>query len=340
MDNRDDKIKNILDRKEFFKFICGASNENLVEIRRSTTVYTLAGATAIDVSANVEAINAAQDGIAIAKNIAVMYNRSIPFTPIIIVSVNAGDDLHFRKAVINPAICKLCGICLEICNQNAIRENLNTCEFYVLTRWCIGCGGCIKRCPILGAITFVNPSYSLPSVLSRCIEAGAEAIELHASIQDDLAVINSWKTIVSYPSILRVSLCLDRSLLSEEQFITRINECHCIAGDRMVVQADGNPISGDEDDYHTTLQAIATADIVFKNKISIPIIASGGTNSRTKEFADLCGVPINGIAVGSYARKIIRHYITSNKFDEDMDFVMQAVAIAEKLVKEVKLCKE
>ena len=32
----------------------------------------------------------------------------------------------------------------------------------------------------------------------------------------------------------------------------------------MIIQADGYPMSGGEDDYNTTLQAVATADVINK----------------------------------------------------------------------------
>ena len=40
----------------------------------------------------------------------------------------------------------------------------------------------------------------------------------------------------------------------------------------------------------------------------LPILISGGTNSLTGKLARQCGVNFNGIAIGTYARKIIRDY--------------------------------
>ena len=42
-----------------------------------------------------------------------------------------------------------------------------------------------------------------------------------------------------------------------------------ICPDRMIVQADGIPMAGGEDDYRTTLQAVACADIVDKFSFSV-----------------------------------------------------------------------
>ena len=58
----------------------------------------------------------------------------------------------------------------------------------------------------------------------------------------------------------------DRTLLSNKHLVARIREAYDITGKRMIVQADGDPMSGSGDDYNTTLQAIACADIVKRVK--------------------------------------------------------------------------
>ena len=94
-----------------------------------------------------------------------------------------------------------------------------------------------------------------------------------------------------------------------------------------IVQADGSPMSGGIDDYNSTLQAVACADIIKKAKLPVYILVSGGTNSKTKELANLCNVKIDGVAVGSYARKIVKEYLC------DRMGVGEALKIATELVK-------
>jgi hypothetical protein len=101
----------------------------------------------------------------------------------------------------------------------------------------------------------------------------------------------------------------------------------------MIVQADGAPMSGGRDDFHTTLQAIATADIVAKSGIPVRILASGGTNSKTRELADICGVPIHGVSLGTFARKLIKAHIASPDFDDNISRIAAAVKDAEELVR-------
>ena len=81
-----------------------------------------------------------------------------------------------------------------------------------------------------------------------------------------------------------------------------------------IIQADGFPMSGGDDDYKTTLQAVATAEIVQNAKLPVYLMLSGGTNSKTTELAQMCGINYNAVAVGSYARKIVKKYIERSNF--------------------------
>jgi len=93
-------------------------------------------------------------------------------------------------------------------------------------------------------------------------------------------------------------------------------------------------MSGGSDDFNTTLQAVAIADIISKSKISVMILASGGTNSKTGELARMCNVSLNGVSIGTFARKIVRNLITSEDFETNLNLIKKAVNIAEKLVQD------
>jgi hypothetical protein len=93
-----------------------------------------------------------------------------------------------------------------------------------------------------------------------------------------------------------------------------------IAGDRLIIQADGVPMSGGSDDLNTTLQAVAIADIIQKDLIekdknfkNLPILLSGGTNSFTGELANSAKIKYGGISMGTHARKIVKEC----EYDED-----------------------
>jgi ferredoxin len=319
--------RSIFERRAFFKLVCGAGNENPVEIRRLATVYTLAGVSGIDLSANPSIIRSALEGISRAEELAHQLGRPDVSRPFITVSVGLEGDPHIRKAEINRDSCIRCGRCEEVCKQDAVEG-----AFTIIQERCIGCGRCEEVCEE-GAISFLTKKIELQELIPDCLRAGAEMVELHAVTLDDNGVMSDWDQINSLAPDNFISMCLDRSLLSDRHLIQRIHDAYAIAGDRMIVQADGAPMSGGSDDYRTTLQAIATADIVSKSRIPVWILASGGTNSKTRALADLCGVVVHGVSIGTFARKLVKPYLLSDKSDQDIAALQDAVTAAENLIR-------
>ena len=99
-----------------------------------------------------------------------------------------------------------------------------------------------------------------------------------------------------------------------------------------IIQADGAPMSGGEDDFKTTLQAIAMAEIFQNADLPVYILLSGGTNSKSTELANLCGINAHGVSIGSYARKIVKKYIEREDFFTDKTVFKEAVTIAKALI--------
>ena len=133
-----------------------------------------------------------------------------------------------------------------------------------------------------------------------------------------------------------LSICTSRAHLSDEKMLSRIKK---MLENRKkyttIIQADGFPMSGSDDDYKTTLQAVATAEIVQNAKLPAYIMLSGGTNSKTAELAKLCGINYNGIAVGTFARKIVSKYIERKDFLQNKYVFEDALKIAKALVETV-----
>jgi hypothetical protein len=127
-------------------------------------------------------------------------------------------------------------------------------------------------------------------------------------------------------------MCLDRSELSDNHLAARVRQAGEIVGERLIIQADGAPMSGGSDDFNTTLQAVACADIVRKSKTQAKILLSGGTNSKTVELAQMCGVKFHGVSIGTFARNLVRQDISAEGFDENPGSIMSAVEKATALV--------
>ncbi len=109
----------------WFKLICGASFQHLPAVRNLTLAYTLAGADCIDVAADPAVIAAAKEAIEVASELGeVAQVRGFGFRsrPWLMVSLNDGEDPHFRKAEFNPEWCPTdCPRpCEKICPAQAI----------------------------------------------------------------------------------------------------------------------------------------------------------------------------------------------------------------------------
>jgi Fe-S-cluster-containing hydrogenase component 2 len=313
----------IFKQRKCFKLVCGAGNEDAAEVEKLVAVYALAGTNYFDLSAKPEIVSAAWKGLdrVIPKNKQGDYYLNV--------SVGIKGDPHVRKAVIDPEKCKVCGLCEKECEQKAIIKKDNT--YSVVTAKCIGCGKCDKVCPV-AAINYITINKDLNEVLPPLIKMGISSIELHAVTDDEEGAYEQWKIINKCFSGM-LSLCLDRSHLGDKALIRRINRF--IDGREKfttIIQADGAPMSGSDDKPNTTLQALATADVVQKANLPVWILLSGGTNSTTTELAKLFELDAHGVAIGSFARKIIKQYINREDFLENKEIFSAAHAIAKQLV--------
>lgn len=332
--SRFEVMRDLLSRGRYFKLVCGAGNENAEEVKRLALVYTLAGANGFDVSATPKVVEACMAGIDLACHHADELRRDIHVRPFITVSVGMPGDHHVRKAFIVDD-CVECGKCIPVCPTDAIPG-----DYKIIREKCIGCGNCEAVCPPkVAAVRYEHNDRALGEILPLCLKAGAENIELHAAVPGDEKILEEWKMVSEAQPDNFVSMCLDRHHLSNMHLIERIRAAREIAGDRTMIQADGVPMSGGADDFNTTLQAIAIADVIQKNLKSkdkafrnMPILLSGGTNGRTAEMARMCDVPYQGVSIGTHARKIIKTWIGEANFENDKNAIREALAPAADLV--------
>lgn len=310
-------LEDLLKTKQCFKLVCGAGNEDIEQVKRLVFVYALAGCKFFDLSANEEVISAAQE----ALNLAGVSDAYL------CVSVGIKGDPHTNKAVIDYEKCINCGSCESVCPQSAIQYAK------VKKSKCIGCSRCWKVCP-RGAISFTSEEKNLDEILPQ-IKDFVSCFEIHVDGQDENEIFAKWNYLNSIFDGL-LSICISRNFLGDKDFIERIKK---MTGNRRpystIVQADGFPMSGGEDDYKTTLQAIACAELVQNEKLPVYLMLSGGTNSKTAELAKMCGIDFNAIAIGSYARKIIKQYIKRPDFWNNENIISEATETASFLVKKV-----
>jgi len=379
MNERFEILQSIIRKQKCFKMICGAGNEDKVQVKKLAFVYTLAGAKILDVSANVDVVASAVDGIDLAYEYASENGIQIGVRPYIMVSVGMPGDHHVRKSYIDPTTCIGCSLCIPVCPTDAIPkdfilrldvfkelsgsfENEDQSKEIVIKDLCIGCGKCSNICPKAEVISYRHNARELLDLLPRCMKAGAELFELHAAVGENDITMDEWKLINHINTSNYNSMCLDRLNLGNLRLEHRIEEARKVAGDRLLIQADGYPMSGGENDYNTTLQAVACADVInkkFNMKLNkkrekdrigkqmiaakkiykevsepsiVPIVLSGGTNALSKQLADMVGVRINGVAIGTYARDIVEEFIVHDDFFRNQSAIKHAYAMAKSLV--------
>ena len=312
-------LKDLLDKKQCFKLVCGAGNEDAEEVERLVTIYSKAGCPFFDVCAKPEIVDAAKRGL---ERAGIKEDRYL------CVSVGIDGDPHITKAVIDQDKCVKCGKCKLICPHDAIIE---LDKYKVKKARCLGCTQCAKQCP-KQAIEMVTQLQDYKEILPTLVAKGLDCIEFHAITEDELDVDDKWQQIMDhFDGMLCISI--DRSALGDIKLKERVER---MLSKRKpyttIIQADGIAMSGSNDEFGTTLQSVATAQLFQNADMPAYIMMSGGTNTKSTELAKMCGVRPNCLAVGSYARKIIKDYLVMDDLIENEQAMDEAVKIAKNLI--------
>lgn len=299
-----------------FKLVCGAGNEDTESVKRLVFVYAKAGCDIFDLSARKEILQAAKEGAELSARTDVKY----------CVSIGIKGDKHISKAKINGDKCTKCGNCVRSCPNDAVYSSIIIDE-----KKCIGCGNCFKKCPT-GAISMEEKDVNYREILPYMVKNGVEILELHIMGHDKTDLANKWQVINECEPKF-ASICIDRENFGNKEVLERIKNMISVRKDyTTIIQADGVPMSGGSDDFKTTLQAVAMAEVIQNAELPVYIMLSGGTNSKTAELAKMCGINYWGIAIGSWARKIVKPFVSKENFWEDETAQKEAINIAKKLV--------
>lgn len=315
----------------WFKLICGASFQDLSAIRNLALSYSLAGADCIDVAADPAVILAAKEGIAAAREKAAIAQEQgflWQGTPWLMVSLNDGEDPHFRKAEFSSTECPTdCPRpCESICPASAITFSQLANDFSgVIEQRCYGCGRCLPVCP--SQLIFTRSYVSTPATIVPLIgELGIDALEIHTQVGHEEDFYRLWQAIA--PEIKQLKLlavsCPDAPGLIE--YLEHIYNLISPLPIPLIWQTDGRPMSGDIG-KGTTHAAIALAKKVLQSGLAGYIQLAGGTNGYTVTKLQENGLLksniedplpalklnhkqpqlkyISGIAYGSYARSLL-----------------------------------
>ena len=314
---------NSLKGGHWFKLICGASFQHLPAVRNLTLAYTLAGADCIDVAADPAAVAAAKEALQVASEIqAQTLNRRFggEGLPLLMVSLNDGEDPHFRKAEFNPAECPAdCWRpCEKICPAEAIVfESAGEGVSGVIDQRCYGCGRCLPICP--SQLIYTRSYVSAPAAIAPLIlESGADALEIHTQVGREADFARLWSSISPWVNELKVIAisCPDGDGLID--YLRTLYQIISPLPCPLIWQTDGRPMSGDIG-TGTTRAAVKLGQKVLAAQLPGFVQLAGGTNAHTvsklkasglmREHGKNLSIPdaplIAGIAYGSYARVLL-----------------------------------
>ncbi len=325
------KIKQALERGEFFKFICAVGNEDMELVKRLAMIYTLAGAHVIDVAADPDMIQGVIEGRDKAHQMALP--NVDPDLPALMISVGLKDDPHTRKVYVKKETCSQCGQCLSVCLHQCLK--LIGGKLHIEEKRCIGCGRCAEVCPE-NVLDYIHRETDIAGVLESVLPLGIDMVELHASTSDTAKIEEKWRIVSeTVPQDMFVSCSIGSGYVSPRELAQQIQMIFRITGKRTIIQADGLPMGGGAEGKPISLQAVATADIILREGLPVYVQASGGTNDQTKALAHIAGVKLNGVGVGSYARKLIWPEVNRTDFYQK-DIFNTAILKAKHLVDSVK----
>jgi Fe-S-cluster-containing hydrogenase component 2 len=314
---------NSLKGGHWFKLICGASFQHLPAVRNLTLAYTLAGADCIDVAADPAAIAAAKEALQVASEIqAQTQNRRFggQGLPWLMVSLNDGEDPHFRKASFNPAECPVdCWRpCEKICPAEAIVfQGAGEGVSGVIDQRCYGCGRCLPVCP--SQLIYTRSYVSAPAAIAPLIlQSGVDALEIHTQVGRETDFARLWSSInpwVDQLKLIAISCPDGDSLIDYLRTLYQIiSPLPC----PLIWQTDGRPMSGDIG-TGATRAAVKLGQKVLAAGLPGYVQLAGGTNAHTVTKLRASGlmrerrknllIPdapyIAGIAYGSYARVLL-----------------------------------
>ncbi len=318
---------NSLNQGHWFKLICGASYQHLPAVRNLTLAYALAGADCIDVAADSAIVSAAKEAIAAARYLACAspdINGQDFVAPWLMVSLNDGEDPHFRKAEFSSEDCPIdCPKpCEAICPAQAILFERPTDGFSgVVDALCYGCGRCLPVCPIQQIST--RSYVSTPTAIAPLLKEGVDAIEIHTQIGRDKDFKRLWQGIQPQTHHLKA---ISISCPDGEGLINYLWSLYDIIGPlptaALIWQTDGRPMSGDIGDG-ATQAAIKLSQKVLAANLPGYVQLAGGTNRYTVNKLNVLGLlpvartaqppscktpqprTVAGVAYGSYARTLL-----------------------------------
>jgi Fe-S-cluster-containing hydrogenase component 2 len=298
----------------WFKLICGASFQHLPAIRNLVLAYALAGVDCVDVAADPAVISATRNALNVAadwRNAARSRGFDIHGEPWLMVSLNDGEDPHFRKAFFDASHCppNCPRPCELVCPAQAIA--FSPAFSGVIDSSCYGCGRCLPICPVQQIST--RSYVSTPASIAPLVLSGVDAVEIHTQVGRLKDFERLWRAIAPFVHNLKLIAisCPDGDDLID--YLWALHDLIRPLPCSLVWQTDGRPMSGDIG-VGTTRAALKLGQKVLAAKLPGYVQLAGGTNSHTVAKLKALGLHqsgnssthyVAGVAYGSYARALL-----------------------------------
>lgn len=284
--------------------ICGASNQDLASISDLCAVYAAAGVHCVDVAADAAVVHAARLGLNCAR-------ERTGSSPWLMVSVSDGSDVHFRKAVFDPALCPSdCPRpCERVCPADAI-----TADRGVEASVCYGCGRCLPACP-QQLIHAEEHQVGLEGLSQLLQELQPDALEIHTAPERSVAFERTLLAVAASRVPLRrlaVSCGLEGHGVTPAALARELWHRHGALrrqGMRPLWQLDGRPMSGDVG-AGTARAALRLWQQLRTIAPPGPLQLAGGTNDVTISLLQTLDPSVqvrpSGVAFGGMARALLQ----------------------------------
>ncbi|MGL5034798.1 MAG: LdpA C-terminal domain-containing domain, partial [Microcystaceae cyanobacterium] len=224
------------------KLICGASFQDLPALRSLAIAYSLAGVDCFDLAADWAVVTAVQEGMAIAQELLKVRNKSQLETrkPWLMISLNDGEDPHFRKAYFDASQCPQS--CPRPCEKICPADAINTQG--IMDQRCYGCGRCLPVCPL--SLISTRSHQATSETITDLLNSGQiDALEIHTQVGNEIQFKQLWLTLLPHiPKLKLLAIsCPDQpEVLDYLHFLNHlIQPLPC----PLIWQTDGRPMSGD-----------------------------------------------------------------------------------------------